>query len=360
MDKLALEVFRPSLADLLRDALADILDDYEHELRVLDSPLLKDECSRRQCLAHARLIIEDTVEEIRNSMPVSGHHGLARDIGVTRAASGMHPSESLRVAAVLFASTIRQLTCHLSGDNAAEQVTLASVTLNSVIIRALRAAADSYAGMLLNRVHQAHVEERRRLSRELHDRIGHGISVAARSLELHDIYRQSDPERATARMRSAQQTLGETIEVVRQAISDLRLVEPMESLEKAIKLFLEEATGPNLISHVEVNGDEVWAAPEVIEEVFLIVREGLRNVVAHAHAERVLVRVDVAPDDLRASVVDDGRGFQPSEAGGRGGTGVLSMRERAAMLGGMLTISSRNGQGTRLELLVPLTGGAQS
>jgi signal transduction histidine kinase len=161
-------------------------------------------------------------------------------------------------------------------------------------------------------------------------------------------------------MRSAQQTLGETIEVVRQAISDLRLVEPMESLEKAIKLFLEEATGPNLISHVEVNGDEVWAAPEVIEEVFLIVREGLRNVVAHAHAERVLVRVDVAPDDLRASVVDDGRGFQPSEAGGHGGTGVLSMRERAAMLGGMLTISSRNGQGTRLELLVPLTGGAQS
>ena len=359
MDKLALEPFRPTLADLLREALADILDDYEHELRVLDSPLMKDEGSRSQCLAHARLIIEDTAEEIRNSMPVSGHHGLARDIGATRAASGVHPSESLRGSAILFASTMRRLVSQLHGEHAAEQVTLTAITLNSVIIRALRAAADSYAGMLLNRVHQAHVEERRRLSRELHDRIGHGISVAARSLELHDIYRHTDPDRANARMRSAQQMLGETIDVVRQAISDLRLVEPVESLEKAIKLFLERATGPNLISHVEVNGDEVWAAPEVIEEVFLIIREALRNVVAHAHAERVLVRVDVAPDDLRASVVDDGRGFQPGEAA-HGGTGVLSMRERAAMLGGVLTISSHQGQGTRLDLVVPLTGGARS
>src|SRR5256885_16580820 len=57
MDKLTLEPFRPTLADLLREALADILDDYEHELRVLDSPLMKDEGSRSQCLAHARLII---------------------------------------------------------------------------------------------------------------------------------------------------------------------------------------------------------------------------------------------------------------------------------------------------------------
>jgi signal transduction histidine kinase len=103
----------------------------------------------------------------------------------------------------------------------------------------------------------------------------------------------------------------------------------------------------------------VWATPEVIEEVFLIIREALRNVVAHAQAERVLVRVDVAPDVLRASVVDDGRGFQPTDPG-QGGTGVLSMRERAAMLGGTLTISSRSGQGTRLDLVVPLTGGAQS
>src|SRR3982751_292356 len=114
MDKLALEPFRPSLADLLRDALADILDDYEHELRVLDSPLMKDECSRSQCLAHARLIIEDTAEEIRNSMPVSGHHGLARDIGATRAASGVHPSESLRGSAILFACAIRKLSGLLS------------------------------------------------------------------------------------------------------------------------------------------------------------------------------------------------------------------------------------------------------
>ncbi len=351
-----MEQFRPGLADLLSSTLGDILEEYEHELWVLDSPLMKDDRTRMQCLTHARVIVEDTAEEIRTTTPVTERASLARDIGATRAAGGVHPSESLLAAGVLFSTVLRTVTPRLTGDTAAEQVAMVSVTLNAVLLRALRTAADSYAGMLLNRVHEAHVEERRRLSRELHDHIGHGISVALRNLELHDIYEETDAARAAARKTTAQQVLTDTIEVVRQVIGDLRVVEPVESLEKAIELFLQQATGPNLASHVEVNGDEVWATTEVIEETFLIIREALRNVIAHASANRVLVRIDVVPGELRALVIDDGQGFDSSAIRHRG-TGVMSMRERAAMLCGTLTLTSRIGQGTRLELAVPLARG---
>jgi signal transduction histidine kinase len=235
---------------------------------------------------------------------------------------------------------------------------MTSLTLHEVLARALRTAADSYVSVLLNRVHQAQVEERRRISRELHDQIGNGVAVAQRDLELYEIHRLSDPDRAVARVERARRGLTETMEAVRQAISDLRLVEPLESLEKALRLFLEESADPDLIRHVEVNGDEAWAPTETIEETFLIVREALRNTIAHADARQILVRIDISPDELRASVVDDGQGFDPTRTRS-GGTGLLSMRERAALLNGTLALSSVPGRGTHVALRVPLgTGGA--
>jgi signal transduction histidine kinase len=318
--------------------------------------LLKDELSRAQVLAHAREIAEKTAQEISGQEPAV-HDMLARDIGATRAATGIHPNESLRASDLLFGAVVRSLAARLTGPDAARQITTTALTLHEVLARALRAAADSYVSVLLNRVHQAQVEERRRISRELHDHIGNGVAIAQRDLELFEIHREADPERAFTRVQHARRGLTETMEAVRQAISDLRLVEPLESLEKALKLFLESSADPDLIRHVEVNGDETWAPPGTIEETFLIVREALRNTIAHADARQILVRIDISPDELRASVVDDGHGFDPA-VGRRGGTGLLSMRERAALLSGTLMLNSVPGQGTHVELRVPLTGGA--
>jgi signal transduction histidine kinase len=350
----AQEPLRLHLASLLEDAAADIFDRYTRQLRTLDSPLLKDERSRTQCLTHARIILEDTIDELRAPPPVPGHRDVVGDIGATPAISEIHPSNWLPAAGVLFSCVMRALAPRLSAPDAAGHAVLLSVTVNAVLARALCGVADAYARHLLDRVHEAHLEERRRLSRELHDRIGHGISVAQRSLELHDIYQDSDPGRAAVRIRTAQQVLGDTIDVVRQVISDLRLFETVENLEKAIKLLLEQVAGPGLSGRVEVNGDEVWASPDVVEEVYLILREALRNVVAHADAVHVLVRIDVSRGELRAWVVDDGCGFDVAGTH-HGGTGVLSMRERAALLGGILTLHSHPRQGTRLDLTVPLT-----
>ena len=350
------ETFQTTLAELIRESVPAIQVEFEAALLSVDSPLLKDELSRTQVMAHAREIVEKTAQEIGG--PAGGaRYSLARDIGATRAVSGVHPNESLRAADLLFGAAVRSMASRFTGPDAARQVTVSSVTLHEVLARALRTAADSYVSVLLNRVHQAQVEERRRISRELHDHIGHGVAIAQRDLELFEIHRESDPERAFNRILNARRGLTDTMEAVRQAISDLRLVEPLESLEKALKLFLEASADPELVRHVEVNGDETWAPPETVEEIFLIIRESLRNTLAHADARQVLVRIDISPDELRATVVDDGRGFDPA-VGRRGGTGLLSMRERAALLGGTLGLTSMPGRGTHVDLRVPLTGGA--
>jgi signal transduction histidine kinase len=355
------ERFQTALPHVIRASVPAVLAEFEAALLATHSPLLQDDLSRTQVLAHAREIVEKAAQEISDPEQQAVHYSLARDIGATRAAAGVHPSESLRASDILFGVVIRRLHAELSGsggEHAAQEVTLAAVTLHEVLARALRAAADSYVGVLLNRVHQAQIEERQRVSRELHDRIGHGIGVAQRDLELYEIYRLKDPDRAFEYVQTALRVLTDTLDVVRQVISDLRLVEPMESLEKAIKLFLDSSAGPDLARHVEVNGDEAWAPIETIAEAFVIIRESLRNTIAHAKAGQVRVRVDIAPDELRALVVDDGQGFDPS-SGRPGGTGLLSMRERAALLGGGLTLNSKPGRGTHVELWVPLTGGSQ-
>ncbi len=351
--------YRQHLADLLTRAAADILGDFEHELRLLDSPLVKDDAARDRCLAQASRVLVDTAATIRTGRPATGCLDLPGEIGARLAAAGIQLSSSLDAANALFAAAVRHVVAHLTGPDgtgpeAAEQISLAALVLQQALVHTLRPATDSYTGVLHDRARQARVDERRRLSRELHDRIGNGISVAQRNLELHDIYRMADPTRAAARVRLAQDMLDDTVYRVRQLISDLRLVEPLERLAEATTVFLRLAGGPDLDSRVEVNGDEARVPNDVTEETFLIVREALRNVIAHADARRVRVRVDITPDRLQILVADDGRGFDPGDRG-RDGTGVLSMHERAAMLGGTLAVTSRPGQGTDVQLCVPLS-----
>ena len=215
-----------------------------------------------------------------------------------------------------------------------------ALRLHHALVHAEAAAARARVGALLDRLHDAQAAERRRLSRNLHDHVAHDIGVAQRDLELSEIYRQTDPRRALARAGEARRRLADALESVRRAIGDLRIVEPAASLEHALSTFLERCADPGLTWRVEVRGDEACAPPATIEEVFVIVRESLRNVLLHATAARVEVHVDVTPERLRASVVDDGRGFDP-DGTRSGGTGLLSMRERAALLGGSMTFASR-------------------
>ena len=91
------------------------------------------------------------------------------------------------------------------------------------------------------------------------------------------------------------------------------------------------------------------------EELFVILREGVRNAVSHSGAGRVEVGVHVCPEEVVGHVEDDGRGFAEEEWATHGG--VRSMRERAELVGGTFELSSGPGVGTTIRASIPLERG---
>ena len=225
--------------------------------------------------------------------------------------------------------------------------------LNKWVGRQIRGTADGDMAQYENRVHEARMDERRRIARELHDRLGEVLTVGLRQLDLDEIIGPEIPEGQSA---IAREVLVEAMRRLRLVTSGLR-DEPVTSFEKALADFLNRVCADADV-HLVVIGDETWASAKLIDEAFLVVREALRNALNHGVPQSVVVGVEVTRRELRAWVDDDGKGFACGDDAEfpAAGTGLATMRERAALLGGALSIVSTPGHGTSVELNVPLSG----
>jgi signal transduction histidine kinase len=194
----------------------------------------------------------------------------------------------------------------------------------------------------MDMVREAQEAERRRAARDIHDRLGYWLGLAHIELELFDLYQGRDLGRAGAHLISSRQAVAEGLAEIRRMVTGLRA--PVESLEKAL-LVVTEGSGVKV--SVVVEGED--GLPDHLRgELYLVLREALRNVFAHAGAERVSVRVEVGASRVEAAVVDDGAGFTGIVEGG----GIPSMRERIGLLGGGFRMCGK--RGCRLEMWVPL------
>ncbi len=198
---------------------------------------------------------------------------------------------------------------------------------------------------------RAEAEERKRISRELHDRVAHSMAVVHQSLELYGAIKGRDPDGADRKLALARETTKTALKSTRDLSMTLRN-EVEDGLAPALSYLLSTVVPPEVHTEVSVEGDESLAPQEVRDQLFLILREGVRNAVSHAEAERISVAVEVTPDKIFGLVEDDGRGFDPPP--GHAGGGIESMRERAALVGGSLRLESTPG-GTRIEVTVPLS-----
>jgi signal transduction histidine kinase len=225
--------------------------------------------------------------------------------------------------------------------------------LNKWVGRQIRGADDGDMTEYENRVYEARLDERRRIARELHDRLGEVLTVGLRQLDLDEITGPEIPESQSA---IAREVLVEAMRRLRLVTSGLR-DEPVTSFEKALVDYLNRVCADADV-HLVVIGDETWAPAGIIDEAFLIVREALRNALTHGAPQSVVVGIEVTRRELRAWVDDDGRGFACGDDAEFpvAGTGLAAMRERAALLGGTVSIVSKPGQGTSVELGVPLSG----
>jgi signal transduction histidine kinase len=346
------------VARLLEPYRAEILTSYQAALERAGSDLLRSEGTREQVLGHADQTLTDVFRALRTGVTVWARQPEVVDLGRSRATARVHPSESMRAAGLLYEVTAQAFARALRDvDDPEESLVLVLGILGSRMIFGANLAANSYLGVLLEYLNTAHVDERRRVSRELHDRVAHGVNGAYRTLEVAELYLETDPERAASKMRDAKAALVETLERIREVMAGLRTGMGTETLKAALEKYVEMADPPKPATIVSVVGNESWMLPEAREELYLTLREAVRNVIHHARARSLEVRVHITPYEADCMVIDDGIGFDPGEGSATPRhIGLLSMRERVELLRGEFAVETGPDLGTRLQIIVPLMG----
>lgn len=262
----------------------------------------------------------------------------------------------LEAAASFFTSTVIMLARHVEDDpGLLRSFVAATLALNEGLTLMAGNVTVAHTRQMLARIHEARLDERRRIARELHDRLGEELSVALRRLELSELIAPKAANETTVRASLAREALVQAMDKVRLITSDLRQ-DPVISLEQALRRYRDSVVTDADV-RLRFRGNEQWASSAVLDEAYLIIREAMRNALAHAAPRTVTITVTVEHHWLRALVADDGRGFlvTPLTSGNaRGNVGLASMRERAFLIGGRIHISSVPGHGTQVELIVPL------
>lgn len=219
-------------------------------------------------------------------------------------------------------------------------------------VRVRRDRAAEFQAEALRRRRTAEEQERIRIARELHDVIGHALSQinVQASVGLHLMDR--DPEQARTALGSIKETSKTALEEVRSVLGIIRS-------EGDAPLAPQSELGelPRLIAGVRSPGFEVELIDRLEEPpgravqfaAYRIVQEALTNVVRHAAATRAIVALERLDDELLVTIDDDGSGV----GGGEEGTGILGMRERAALLGGSVEIAPSPRGGTRVTARLP-------
>jgi len=190
--------------------------------------------------------------------------------------------------------------------------------------------------------HLAKVAERERIARDLHDVLGHTLSVITLKSELAGKLIDRDPQRAGKEIREVE-------EISRQALSDVRdAIRGYRAKGLAAELAHAKATLETAGVSVQCDASTSVQLPAMQESVLsLAVREGVTNVVRHSQATNCRLRLEQNNGACRLEIADDGQGFVSVE-----GNGLRGMRERVEMLGG--TLERNNKSGTTLVITLPL------
>jgi len=222
-------------------------------------------------------------------------------------------------------------------------------------------AAHAHRRRLLEQIVVAQEDERRRIARELHDEIGQGLTALVLQLSTAEENVHLPAGEVRSQLEAIRTQTSAVIENVRRLMLDLRPAVLDElGLVPAIRWCAESHLPPAGIElRITTLGlDERDRLPRRLELVaFRLAQEAVTNIVRHAEARHVTIALSRIAGTLDIVVEDDGRGFdvEPLAAPNEGrGWGLAGMRERVALLGGTLSVTSRPGHGTRVSATIPV------
>jgi signal transduction histidine kinase len=199
-------------------------------------------------------------------------------------------------------------------------------------------------------------EERARIARELHDVVGHSVSVM--TVQASGVRRllRPDQEREREALLVVERTGREALAEMRRMVGVLRRPEeapalaPQPSLDHLSRL-VDQAREAGLPVELRIEGQAIQLPAGVDLTAYRLVQEGLTNVVKHAQATRAEVLVDYGDSYLEVTVKDDGKGVGNGDGGGHG---LVGMRERVSVYGGELDAGPQPGGGYSLHAKLPL------
>jgi signal transduction histidine kinase len=200
-------------------------------------------------------------------------------------------------------------------------------------------------------------EERTRLARELHDSLGHQLTVAVVQLEGAQRLIPIKPVQATQMIATMRNELKSALAELRLTVSAMRSSiydnQPLESALLALSQSFQQNTG--LATHFIPTQNFPMLPERHHLALYRAVQEALTNIQRHAGAQNAWIQISADDANLRLIVEDDGKGFE-RQAQSIHGAGLLGLRERAEQLGGHMQISERTGGGTQLSFTVPMPG----
>ncbi len=196
--------------------------------------------------------------------------------------------------------------------------------------------------------------ERKRIAAELHDSMGQNLLLIKNLAEM--AMRSEAPEKAYEQLGTINHLALQCIAEARQISRDLR---PQQldhlGLKRALEAMLDHTAQA---SHVQFTYkfepvDELFPADASLN-LYRVVQESLNNILKHAHASHVNIQLERDIHEVQLRIEDDGTGFDSLKAGSKKGLGLKNITERVRMLGGKFNIISSPGQGTRIEVTIPI------
>ncbi len=210
-------------------------------------------------------------------------------------------------------------------------------------------------GELYRRVVEAQEAERQRIARDLHDETGQSLTAIGLGLRGLSTALTKNPQQAASTLHQLEGMTADALSELQRLIADLR-PSHLDDLGLPATLrwyanLVKARTGLDV--SIIISGHERTICPEYATSIFRIAQEALNNIIKHAQAAKVQIRLLFEAGEVRLGIEDDGRGFDVEKGWKQKSWGLLGMQERASLLDGQFYLHSAPGRGTLVEIVIP-------
>jgi signal transduction histidine kinase len=223
------------------------------------------------------------------------------------------------------------------------------------LLRELAEANDQLTRYAAEVAQLATMRERNRIAREIHDSLGHYLTVIGVQLEKAIAFDAVNQEEARLAVKAAKRLTDEALTEVRSSVGALRETDESFTLQSALKALVQNMQQSGLSVNLRWCGDEYGFSEQQLLTLFRAAQEGLTNVQKHAGAQQVLIEVSLDAETAALRLTDDGIGFD-WKAIRSGGYGLQGLRERVELVRGEMTLGRSPAGGAQLVVVLPKEG----